>query len=74
MNTKQINIFIGHDLLGRWFALSPDIPWLAAEGGSFAAAHEALAYIAPELASMHGIAEPIELVWHSIDSGSQNGI
>ena len=73
MNTKQINIFIGHDLLGQWFALSPDIPWLAAEGESFAAAREALAYIAPGLASMHGIEEPIELVWHSIDSELQNG-
>lgn len=73
MNTKQINIFIGHDLLGQWFALSHDIPWLATEGESFATAHEALADIAQGLASMHGIEEPIELVWHSIDSGSQNG-
>lgn len=74
MNTKQINIFIGHDLHGQWFALSPDIPWLAAEGESFAAAREALADIAPGLASMHGIEEPIELVWRSIDPGPQNEI
>ncbi|CAH1905051.1 conserved hypothetical protein [Candidatus Nitrotoga sp. HW29] len=73
MNTKQINIFIGHDLLGQWFALSPDIPWLAAEGESFAAAREALADIAPGLASMHGIEKPIEIVWHSIHSVLQNG-
>ena len=74
MNTKQINIFIGHDLHGQWFAISPDIHWLAAEGESFAAAREAVADIAPRLASMHGIEEPIELVWRSIDSESRNEI
>ena len=74
MNKKQINIFIGHDLHGQWFALSPDIPWLAAEGESFAAARKAVADIALGLASMHGIKEPIELVWRSICSDSQNEI
>ena len=74
MNTKQINIFIGHDLLGQWFALSPDIPWLAAEGESFAAARKVVADIAPGLASMHGIEGPIELVWRSIGPGPQNEI
>lgn len=73
MNTKQITIFTGKDTLGQWFALSHDIPWLAAEGESFAAAREVLADIAPGLASMHGIEKPIELVWCSIDSDSQNG-
>ena len=74
MNTKQITIFTGEDTPGQWFAISRDIPWLAAEGESFAAAREALADIAPGLASMHGIEKPIELVWHSIDSESRNEI
>ena len=74
MNTKQITIFTGEDTPGQWFALSPDIPWLAAEGESFAAVREALADIAPGLASMHGIEGPIELVWRSIGLGSQNEI
>jgi len=73
MNTKQISIFTGEDTLGQWFALSLDIPWLAAEGESFAAARNTVADIAPGLASMHGIEKPIELVWRSIDSDSQNG-
>jgi len=71
MNTKQIIIFTGHDPHGQWFALSPNIPWLAAEGESFAVARKTVADIAPGLASMHGIKEPIELVWRSIGTGSQ---
>ena len=74
MNTKQINIFIGHDLHGQWFALSPDIPWLVAEGESFAAARKTVADIAPGLASMHGIDGQVELAWHSINSDLQNEI
>ena len=74
MNTKQITILTGKDLLGQWFALSPDIPWLAAEGESFAVARKALTDIAPGLASMHGIEEPIELLWRSIGLGLQNEI
>ena len=74
MNTKQITIFTGEDAPGQWFALSHDIPWLAAEGESFAAASKTVADIAPGLASMHGIEEPVELVWHSIDSESRNEI
>jgi len=73
MNTKQISIFTGEDTLGQWFALSLDIPWLVAEGESFAAARNTVADIALGLASMHGIEKPIELVWRSIDSDSQNG-
>ena len=73
MNTKQITIFTGEDTPGQWFAISRDIPWLAAEGESFAAASKAVADIAPGLASMHGIEKPIELVWHSTDSASPNG-
>jgi len=74
LNTKQITILTGKDLHGRWFALSLDIPWLSAEGESFAAARKTVADIAPRLASMHGIEETIELVWRSIDSDSQNEI
>jgi hypothetical protein len=74
MNTKQITIFAGEDTPGQWFALSHDIPWLAAEGESFAAARKAVADIAPGLTSMHGIEGQIELVWHSINSDLQNEI
>ena len=74
MNTKQITIFTGEDTPGQWFAISRDIPWLAAEGESFAAASKTVADIAPGLASMHGIEGPIELVWRSIGLGSQNEI
>ncbi len=74
MNTKQITIFTGEDTLGQWFALSHDIPWLAAEGETFAAASKPVADIAPGLASMHGIKGPIELVLRSIGPGSQNEI
>ncbi len=74
MNTKQINIFIGHDLHGQWFAFSPEIPWLAAEGESFAAVCKFVADIAPVLASMHGIEGPIELVWRPIGLYVEIGI
>jgi len=74
MNIKLITIVTGEEPIGLWFAFSPEIPWLAAEGESFAAVCKFVADITPVLARMHGIEGPIELVWRPIGLYVEIGI
>lgn len=66
MNTCKIPVVAAFVAKDEWFAFSPDIPWLAAEGDSFEDLIRRIEKIAPVLVRLHGISIPFSLAWRAV--------
>ncbi len=66
-SSYKLPIFVGQVSPGYWFAMSPEIPWLATEGNTFDEVVKTIDRIAPALVSQHGIPLPFSLEWKAIE-------
>lgn len=69
MNTVKIQIHTGRTEGGTWYAVSPDIPWLATEGDSYSEVLNLIKRIAPVLAAQANIHDTLQLVCQTDRSG-----
>lgn len=68
IKAEVIDVNIGQYDDGNWYATSPRVPWLAAEGSSPGRVMREISQIAPVLISGLYPQVPFELKWHGAET------